>query len=606
MSGRVDLARELEFDLGVLRVIPAERAVEVQGERRELQPRVMQVLVTLARSRPRVVSRDQFIMQCWNGRVVGDDALNRCILALRNLAKGYSPHPFKIETVPRVGHRLIENGVSDEAAVRRSRRLIVGAIGLVAVGGLGAGLAREIQRSRAPAPESIAAPPPAVEAETYRDYVSARGMLRTFNPQLGGMAVALLRKAVARSPDYAPAWSSLAEAIRLEASLGGHEQIVATLPEAQANARHAIALAPDLAEAHGRLGVLLGFDTREAQAHLRRAAALDPRSAEAQIWLAAAERLSGDFEGEIAAYRRAAKLDPDWYRPDRDLAFAVAAMGDRAGGERVARRAKSFEPAMSDGVMARIAWLYGDYAEAARRWSAVAGGQDSIWQAPARKALANAQFTLGLPGARPPPAPSPTAEMCANLGRFWMASAPSPEVWRQRNRNAAALVYREENQVGAKLMLAAGRGQELAAGYAGEAGLLGVRQGEAVAAKDLHAAPLVALALRQAGRSAEADALLVEAQAQVDLVYRRGRAPFTFDADAAAIAAVAGRPEAALVALRRAVGRGWNHSAPDDLIGLEDEPVFASLRGDPRFDAILAGFDARIARERATAIKLGL
>lgn len=605
MSGRVDLARELEFDLGVLRVIPAERAVEAQGERRELQPRVMQVLVTLARSRPRVVSRDQFVMQCWNGRVVGDDALNRCILALRNLAKGYSPHPFTIETVPRVGHRLIENGVSDEAAAGRTRRLIVGSIGLLVVGGLGAGLAREIQRRREPAAAS--GPPPGVEAEAYRDYVSARGMLRTFNPQLGGMAVALLRKAVARSPGYAPAWSSLAEAIRLEASLNGHERIVATLPEAQANARHAIALAPDLAEAHGRLGVLLGFDTPEAQAHLRRAAALDPRSAEAQIWLAAAERLSGDFEGEIAGYRRAAELDPDWYRPDRDLAFALAAMGDRAGGERVARRAKSFEPAMLSGVMARIAWLYGDYAEAARRWSAVAGGPDSIWQAPARKALANAQFTLGLPGARPPPAPSPTAEMCANLGRFWMASAPSPQVWRQRNRNAAAaLVYREENQVGAKLMLTGGRGHELTAGYDGEAGLLGLRNGEAVAAKDLHAAPLVALALRQAGRAAEADALLVQAQAQVDRVYRHGRAPFTFDADAAAIAAVAGRSEAALAALRRAAGRGWSHSAPDDLIGLKDEPVFASLKGDPRFDAILAGFDARLARERAKAIKLGL
>jgi DNA-binding winged helix-turn-helix (wHTH) protein/Tfp pilus assembly protein PilF len=109
-AARIDLAVAGEFELGGMRVIPAERAIVLDDERIELQPRVMQVLVALAQARPGVVSRDKLVEQCWDGRVVGDDALNRCILALRNLAKKRSPEPFTIETVPRIGHRLIEGG----------------------------------------------------------------------------------------------------------------------------------------------------------------------------------------------------------------------------------------------------------------------------------------------------------------------------------------------------------------------------------------------------------------------------------------------------------------------------------------------------------------
>src|SRR3990170_7031749 len=90
----IDLANEPEFLLGGLRVVPAQRAVFFDGERHGLQPRVMEVLVALARARPGVLSRDRLIELCWGGRVVGDDALSRCIVALRNLAQSFGPAPF--------------------------------------------------------------------------------------------------------------------------------------------------------------------------------------------------------------------------------------------------------------------------------------------------------------------------------------------------------------------------------------------------------------------------------------------------------------------------------------------------------------------------------
>jgi TolB-like protein/DNA-binding winged helix-turn-helix (wHTH) protein len=105
---RIDLAATPDFELGTVRVRPARRQVCTGGgDCRELEPRVMQVLVALASARPEVVSRDSLIETCWDGRIVGDDSINRCIVALRHLARDIDPQPFAIETVSRVGYSLV-------------------------------------------------------------------------------------------------------------------------------------------------------------------------------------------------------------------------------------------------------------------------------------------------------------------------------------------------------------------------------------------------------------------------------------------------------------------------------------------------------------------
>ena len=60
-SQPVDLAREPDFLLGSLKVCPSSREVVGAGQREVVEPRVMQVLVALARRRGQVVSRDQLI-----------------------------------------------------------------------------------------------------------------------------------------------------------------------------------------------------------------------------------------------------------------------------------------------------------------------------------------------------------------------------------------------------------------------------------------------------------------------------------------------------------------------------------------------------------------
>ena len=100
----INLAHEAAFGLGAVEVSPASREV-VFGERREtLEPRVMQVLVALARQRGEMVARDDLIQSCWGGRIVGEDSISRCIARLRRLAE--QAGGFSVETVTRVGYRL--------------------------------------------------------------------------------------------------------------------------------------------------------------------------------------------------------------------------------------------------------------------------------------------------------------------------------------------------------------------------------------------------------------------------------------------------------------------------------------------------------------------
>jgi DNA-binding winged helix-turn-helix (wHTH) protein/TolB-like protein len=136
-AGRIDLAREPDFALGDLRVRPSRREIAGGGARHELQPRVMQVLVALARSPNEVVSQQELISRCWGGLAVGEDAIGRCIGQLRRLTATWPEPAFAIETIPGVGYRIDPRAIEAEPEVRasvRRRRLPWPAVGLVGAG----------------------------------------------------------------------------------------------------------------------------------------------------------------------------------------------------------------------------------------------------------------------------------------------------------------------------------------------------------------------------------------------------------------------------------------------------------------------------------------
>ena len=195
----VDLAQEPDFMLGELAVRPSSREVARGDEREVLEPRVMQVLVLLARHAGQVVSRDQLIEACWSGRVVGEDAVNRCIARVRRLAEAHGA--FSVETIARVGYRLTpaqapappspETGAlpagpatAPTAAADHRSRWIAGivVVALVAGGAIYAGVAqlrsRERERERATQTRVLAQVAALVDKDSYGAAFAAASPLR--------------------------------------------------------------------------------------------------------------------------------------------------------------------------------------------------------------------------------------------------------------------------------------------------------------------------------------------------------------------------------------------------------------------------------------------
>jgi TolB-like protein/DNA-binding winged helix-turn-helix (wHTH) protein len=102
----IDLVGEVDFPLGASRVSPSRLEVSRAGLHETLEPRIMQVLVALYQADGRVVSRDELITRCWEGRVVGEDAITRAIGRLRRLSEADGGASFVVETIPKIGFRL--------------------------------------------------------------------------------------------------------------------------------------------------------------------------------------------------------------------------------------------------------------------------------------------------------------------------------------------------------------------------------------------------------------------------------------------------------------------------------------------------------------------
>lgn len=107
MRGVAGLASIPDLTFGSVTLRPSIREFECRTRRLTLEPRVMQVLVVLVEADGAVVSRDDLVQRCWEGRAVSEDAINRCIGQLRRLAKSGDEPCFTIECIPRVGYRLL-------------------------------------------------------------------------------------------------------------------------------------------------------------------------------------------------------------------------------------------------------------------------------------------------------------------------------------------------------------------------------------------------------------------------------------------------------------------------------------------------------------------
>ncbi|MCI0390079.1 MAG: winged helix-turn-helix domain-containing protein [Acidobacteria bacterium] len=96
-----------DFRVGDWLVQPRLNRVSGQLGSEKLEPRIMAALVFLAGHAGMTVTRDQLVEQLWDGAHVTEDALNRSISKLRKVFGDDPKNPAVIETIPKVGYRLI-------------------------------------------------------------------------------------------------------------------------------------------------------------------------------------------------------------------------------------------------------------------------------------------------------------------------------------------------------------------------------------------------------------------------------------------------------------------------------------------------------------------
>lgn len=96
------------FQLDSIKIYSQRNQFEYSQTTITVAPKVMQTLLVLARNAPETVSREQLFEDVWGNVVVSDEALSRVISDLRQSLGDSSQRPVYIETVKKVGYRLIQ------------------------------------------------------------------------------------------------------------------------------------------------------------------------------------------------------------------------------------------------------------------------------------------------------------------------------------------------------------------------------------------------------------------------------------------------------------------------------------------------------------------
>ena len=138
----------LELKVGDWHVDARGNQLSRDGETTRLEPKVIEILVYLARRAGQVVGREELLSAVWPGVIVGDDALTQAIIKLRKALGDEARDPTYIETISKRGYRLIAPVSADDVptlgpapppqAADRRRRVVFVLTGAALAAALGA------------------------------------------------------------------------------------------------------------------------------------------------------------------------------------------------------------------------------------------------------------------------------------------------------------------------------------------------------------------------------------------------------------------------------------------------------------------------------------
>ena len=160
-------------------------------------------------------------------------------------------------------------------------------------------------------------------AEAYQMYLQGRYHWNKRTPEEFGKAVVFFKQAIEKDPEYALAYSGLADTYTLFPNYGDFRR-KDYMPQAKAAAMKALELDPNLAEAYASFGEAIyywEYDWVGAEKAFKRAIELNPKYATAHQWYAELLSNSGKHEQAIEQVSMALDLDPFSMVINRDMIF---------------------------------------------------------------------------------------------------------------------------------------------------------------------------------------------------------------------------------------------------------------------------------------------
>jgi len=343
--------------VGEWTVFPELNSLERDGSTVHLEPKVMQVLVTLSEQPSEVVSKEQIFKRVWSGTFVSDEVLTRSISELRKAFEDNPQEPKYIQTIPKGGYRLVATVVREPANRKdwysERWRMLTAATAvllLAAVASFYTLKARKLGASKAAITSLAVLPLANLSSDPQQEYF-VDGMTDALITELGKVSAlrVISRQSMMRYKGAKKSAPQIAKELNVEAILEGSVvrsgdrvrisvQLVQAFPERHLwvnsydrDLRDVLALHSEIARTvAGQVRVKL---TLKDRALLASAPPVNPEAYES--YLHGAHLLSDEYNADSAQraiphFERAISLDPGSALPYCGLAAAHAGLGHLA------------------------------------------------------------------------------------------------------------------------------------------------------------------------------------------------------------------------------------------------------------------------------------
>ncbi|HEY4070120.1 MAG TPA: TIR domain-containing protein [Sphingomicrobium sp.] len=436
----------------------------------------------------------------------------------------------------------------------------------------------------------------ATSGEVYAIYADARALLRKRDSEDFHAATALLKKAVAIDPNYAPAWASLGQATGMGLSRTPDKSLVQQRAEAVSYLKRALDLAPNLAHAHAALAMVQNFPP-ELDGELRKAIQLDPNDVESWGWLANSLQSQNRLREALVARNRALEIEPLWYWTSVNKIGTLSLLRDRKGIDaEVARVEKTGDPvllAKTQIMAAQMTYRPGDEMRASLQLRA-AHPEEASW---VDNRAFGTMMQLGfidqamIAWHLPP-----------DIAQNYRGIPDSPEVIKRELPKPLDIWTDGDDAMSlfGRLLPKRGRLKEYIGYY--DAAFKSPEQlfalWEQHPGQFLSTAPTLAVNLRVSGRGEEADTILRHAEQLLQANLKNGPATVIDLATLSYLRAAEGRDDEAVGLLSKAVAEGWLPDRMFTASDIADEPCFARLVNRPDFQAVRRRILVRLEEER--------